>query len=309
MIKKTSYGKYIISAGEVGIYTVCPYSWKLKSILKKEIENVTPYTTQRQDGKKGHSKWGEKTENIHILTKKKSLVIKLFITIILMGLLFLQDKITQDIELPKSLNNIIKEGTLLEKIAHDVIKCIYQLASIDIDVLIFVLLIMSTLIVIDVASLYIKKELSQSGIKDASSFLSIDGSSLLPVKNYVSEIQGIAGKPDAVIKEKGNFVPIEIKPLAKKLKDRYVFQLLVYMRLLNEFERTDIPYGYLILGENSKRVRINNLPARQKQLTEILDKMREILEGKVDAIATPDLSKCSKCTVKKYCEFKQEEKI
>ena len=39
MIKK-SKGKYIISAGEVGIYAVCPHSWKLKSILKKNYKSL-----------------------------------------------------------------------------------------------------------------------------------------------------------------------------------------------------------------------------------------------------------------------------
>lgn len=306
MIKKTPYGKYIISAGEVGIYTVCPYSWQLKSVLKKNPDSDD--IKLRNDGMQNHSKWGKKAEDIHILIKKKSLVIKLLITFFLLGLISLQDKMTQEVRIPASLKNIIKEGTFLEKITYDFLKSLYQLLTIDPELLFFVLLIVITFIVVDVASFYIKKESLKSGIKKESDFLSIDGSTILPVKNYISEIQGLSGRPDAVIKEKGNFVPIEIKPLAKKLKDRYVFQLLVYMRLLNEFERTDIPYGYLILGEKNKRVRINNLPERQKKLTLFLNEMKEILENKKEAIASPEIAKCSKCTVKQYCEFKKLEK-
>lgn len=69
MIKKTPYGKYIISAGEVGIYAVCPYSWQLKSVFKKNPNSDD--IKLRNDGMQNHSKWGKKAEDIHILIKKK----------------------------------------------------------------------------------------------------------------------------------------------------------------------------------------------------------------------------------------------
>ena len=34
MARKTEYGRYIISASEVGAYTVCPEAWRLASVVK-----------------------------------------------------------------------------------------------------------------------------------------------------------------------------------------------------------------------------------------------------------------------------------
>jgi hypothetical protein len=34
MARKTEYGKYILSAGEIGAYTVCPEAWRLSAIEK-----------------------------------------------------------------------------------------------------------------------------------------------------------------------------------------------------------------------------------------------------------------------------------
>ena len=76
------------------------------------------------------------------------------------------------------------------------------------------------------------------------------------------------------------------------------------MRLIAEFKKKDVPYGYLILGPKSKRVKIHNLPERQKMLTKFLNDMNEILEEKKDAIASPTKTKCEKCDVSKYCQYK-----
>ena len=38
MARKTSDNRYILSAGEIGVYTVCPESWKLRVIEGKSGE-------------------------------------------------------------------------------------------------------------------------------------------------------------------------------------------------------------------------------------------------------------------------------
>lgn len=43
MATKTDYGKFILSAGEIGAYTVCPESWRLSTVEKVDTlksENV-----------------------------------------------------------------------------------------------------------------------------------------------------------------------------------------------------------------------------------------------------------------------------
>src|SRR5690606_19339167 len=135
---------------------------------------------------------------------------------------------------------------------------------------------------------------------------SIDGSTTMPGRNYVSEIQGLAGKPDAIIIENGYFIPIERKPLARKIRDRHVAQLLVYMRLVEEFEGKKPPYGYLILGENCRRVKIPNSEGRQAWLQRYIDEMCAALEEGQPVIPEPHPRKCSKCVVRESCAYRSE---
>jgi CRISPR/Cas system-associated exonuclease Cas4 (RecB family) len=123
------------------------------------------------------------------------------------------------------------------------------------------------------------------------------------VRNYISEIQGLAGKPDALISEGGFIIPIERKPLARKVRDRYIAQLLVYMRLIEEFEGKKPPYGYLILGPNCRRFKIENSPDRQAWLQRLIDEMRGVLAGQATT-PTPHPKKCRKCDVRHACAFK-----
>ena len=115
---------------------------------------------------------------------------------------------------------------------------------------------------------------------------------------------GLAGRPDALISEEGYIIPIERKPLARKIRDRYVAQLLVYMRLVEEFEGRKPPYGYLILGPSARRFRIENSPERQAWLQKILDEMNAIMKGAA-AKAEPHPKKCGKCDVKEVCAFRK----
>ena len=113
---------------------------------------------------------------------------------------------------------------------------ISDLAHADARLVWLMVIIVVSVIVLDSISLIAKQKRKEVGIDKKTSTVSIDGSKSLPVRNYVSDIQGLAGKPDAIILEDGFIIPIERKPLARKLRDRYVAQLLVYMRLIEEFE-------------------------------------------------------------------------
>lgn len=193
-----------------------------------------------------------------------------------------------------------------EVLAHHLIDTLYAIASIDIDIVVAVVLLVVSVIVIDAVSMYTRKLQKESGIDGSMRPLSIDGSKTLPVRNYVSDMQGIAGRPDALVIENGFIIPVERKPLARKIHDRYVAQLLIYMRLVEEFEGKKPPYGYLILGPNARRFQIENSPERQAWLQKMLDEMREILGGK-NATPTPLLRKCNRCEVRDFCSSKIEE--
>jgi len=146
-----------------------------------------------------------------------------------------------------------------------------------------------------------------SGIDIKSTTVAIEGNTSLPVKDYISYKQGLAGRPDAVILEDGFYIPVERKPLAKKLRDRHVAQLLVYMRLIEEFEGKRPPYGYLILGPKCRRVKIYNSTGRQAWLQEKLTAMNVILSGQ-KAIPAPQPNKCARCEVKCSCSYRSADR-
>ena len=186
----------------------------------------------------------------------------------------------------------------LQRLAHDA-------AAADYGVMLLCIIVIATMIVLDAATLAIGKTKRQTGLTASAKNLSMDGSKSLPVRSYLSERQGLAGRPDAVISENGFVIPVERKPLARKVRDRYVAQLLIYMRLIEEFEGKKPPYGYLILGQNCRRVKIENTPERQAWVDRMLDEMRAVLHG-LPSSPTPHPRKCAKCDVRQHCAFSTE---
>lgn len=193
-----------------------------------------------------------------------------------------------------------------EQVRDYVYQLIADIAAADTQLVLLLILVVTALIVIDAISAFARNKRDETGISAKSGTVSIDGSKTLPVRKYVSEMQGLAGTPDAIISENGHIIPIERKPLARKIRDRYVAQLLVYMRLVEEFEGKKPPYGYLILGPNCRRFKIENTPERQAWLQKMIDEMRDVLEG-APAKAAPHVTKCRKCSVRESCAHRLEQ--
>ena len=180
-----------------------------------------------------------------------------------------------------------------------------QIATLDSEVILLVALIAMAIIVWDNFDLLSRKKRKQSGFSLKSTAVSVDGSKSLSMRRYVSQIQGLSGQPDALIIENGFVIPVERKPLARKMRDRHVAQLLVYMRLVEEFEGKRPPYGYLILGSQCRRIKISNSDERQAWLQKQLDEMTAIMEGATPRPA-PHPRKCAKCDVRSFCSLYHE---
>ena len=188
-----------------------------------------------------------------------------------------------------------------EQIGRYILQLFNDLATVDSGIVLLAVIIVAAAIVLDAVTRSARRGKEESGIDRKATTVSIDGSKSLPVRHYVSEMQGLAGKPDALISENGYIIPVERKPLARKIRDRYVAQLLVYMRLVEEFEGKKPPYGYLILGPNCRKFKIDNSTNRQAWLQLIIEQMRAVLNGAA-AIADPHPRKCSKCDVQVHCK-------
>lgn len=270
MATRQSDGSFIIAAGEVGAYTVCPESWKLKWIDRERGE--APASSQQQ-GVALHRAWGQLFEESLLFSRWIRILATLLCAATLVFLLIRR----RDASLGRMFD-LSSQGTVFE----------------------LLLVALAAIFVIRILLGEERGRTEATGLAPTKETLSVDGSVTLPGREYVSQTQGLAGKPDALIRENGLLVPIEMKPLAKKLRDRYVAQLLVYMRLVEEFEGVKPPYGYLLLGQNKRRVKVLNSIEKQDWVDRLLDEMRNILNG-APPVPAPHENKCARCDVKHRC--------
>ena len=80
MARKNEYGRYILSAGEVGSYTVCPEAWYLKVV--KEVEPIYAKSVER--GNELHKEWSEDFDEAMYFTRS----IRFILTLTAVAVLF-----------------------------------------------------------------------------------------------------------------------------------------------------------------------------------------------------------------------------
>ncbi len=142
-----------------------------------------------------------------------------------------------------------------------------------------------------------------SGIAEKTVVVSVRGSTDLPQREFYSATLGLSSKPDAIIKEEGFIIPVDIKPMAKKVRDRHVVAMLVHLKLIEEIEGIRPPYGVIIMGKEKRSVRIKNTEDKQRWVDSLLDEMRSIMDG-VPAVPAPAPFKCKNCDVREICTFR-----
>ncbi|MEZ4753585.1 MAG: hypothetical protein R3A13_04645 [Bdellovibrionota bacterium] len=84
MPKKNEYGKFIIPAGEVGTFAVCPESWRLSAIENNKVKQVKT----AEAGQRMHKTWAKTFEEAADLTKHLRVLLYLVAAAIL-GYIFL----------------------------------------------------------------------------------------------------------------------------------------------------------------------------------------------------------------------------
>lgn len=178
-----------------------------------------------------------------------------------------------------------------------------DVAATDTSIVLLAILLVTAVIVLDAVSKFAQEKRRHAGFDDASRRAEVRDRNSLPVRRYISDMQRLSGTPDALISENGHIIPVERKPFAKKIRDRYVAQLLVYMRLVEEFEGKKPPYGYLVLGPSCRKVKIDNSPERQAWLQKIIDEMQAVLQKQTEVVAAPEPRKCTKCSVRLSCSY------
>jgi len=82
--KRSGSGKYILSAGEIGSYTVCPEAWRLKTIAKVQRAHADSV----QAGEKLHLEWAKNFDEALFLSKGVRLILFLIALTIVIYVFF-----------------------------------------------------------------------------------------------------------------------------------------------------------------------------------------------------------------------------
>jgi len=82
MARKTDYGKYILSAGEIGAYTVCPEAWRLGTVEK--VKSIKPKSAA--EGKTLHQDWADMYSEAAYFTKSIRIIVALLAAAIILYL-------------------------------------------------------------------------------------------------------------------------------------------------------------------------------------------------------------------------------
>ena len=73
MARKTEFGRYILSAGEVGAFIVCPMAWKLRM-----VDKISAATAQSSiEGNRLHKEWANKCGEVETIKKVFLVIVSL----------------------------------------------------------------------------------------------------------------------------------------------------------------------------------------------------------------------------------------
>jgi hypothetical protein len=75
-------GKHILSAGEIGIYTICPESWRLRVI--KGLRRTESHEIDL--GNQLHQEWAQATEDVNLLVNGLKALLILIVLAILVAI-------------------------------------------------------------------------------------------------------------------------------------------------------------------------------------------------------------------------------
>lgn len=278
MARTNPEGGHIIAAGEVGAYSVCPQAWFLSYVAKTDQRSSSSDSPQSVLGQVLHKDWSRFfEESLTFGTWVRYLAMLLCMMLVVF---------------------------ILMNSSHAPLSELFRLSyrNKGLQLIVLVTLCLWLMRVFDREA---RKRHADSGFSRSAVALSIDSGTLLPEREYVSTRQGLAGRPDALVRENNFIIPVERKPLAKKLRDRYVAQLLVYMRLVEEFEGKKPAHGYLLLGPTCRRIKVANAEAKQVWVDGMVSEMRSILQG-AQPRPTPHPKKCARCESRERCSARAD---
>ena len=281
-------GRTIITAAEVANYVVCPEAWRLKNTLRGAAERQE--TERNEQSREIRKAWVDQQDLSSKLRRYAKIAYLLLFALV----------ITVFVWEHKRGGNI--RSAVKPRGTQPLDESLLVAREIPSEILYLLLVLGLIIFMWDLFDRRSKSIQKDSGLGEKAEAISVRGSSQLPAKEYQSATLGLASKPQAVIRDEGSVVPVDIYPLAKKVHDRHVVPLFIHMRLMEEIDGVRPPYGLLLMGAEQRRVKIQNSEDKQRWVETLVDEMHSILEG-VPAVPSPSKYKCMRCDVRGICKF------
>ena len=125
-----------------------------------------------------------------------------------------------------------------------------------------------------------------------------------PAKALFSKKYKIAGKPDYIVKQNKNYLPVELKTgKHAEPQKNHILQLAAYCQLLEENYGGFVPYGILVYN-NSYQYKIPFDPMLRFELENTITKMRQYMISGKSIPNHNDSRRCISCSMRKYCNKK-----
>lgn len=128
----------------------------------------------------------------------------------------------------------------------------------------------------------------------------VDGIRMLSPKVLYSRKYELKGKPDMIILENKQFIPIKHKPTSTKAYENHIIQLIAYCILVEETYGITPSHGVLVL-KDGKKEQVEFTEKRREKLLEILQHMRQMFDAQQAPAYFTRFQKCRTCRYERIC--------
>ncbi|MBI3172335.1 MAG: CRISPR-associated protein Cas4 [Chloroflexi bacterium] len=117
-----------------------------------------------------------------------------------------------------------------------------------------------------------------------------------------NDLLGLTGKPDYLVQEKGQIIPVEVKSgrAPESPYDSHIYQLAAYCLLVEKSYGKRPPYG--IIHYENRDFAVDYTPELESSLLDLLAEMRrDELKREVER-SHEQAARCARCGFKKACD-------
>jgi CRISPR-associated exonuclease Cas4 len=117
-----------------------------------------------------------------------------------------------------------------------------------------------------------------------------------------NDLLGLTGKPDYLVQEKGQIIPVEVKSgrAPESPYDSHIYQLAAYCLLVEKSYGKRPPYG--IIHYENRDFAVDYTPELESSLLDLLAEMRrDELKREVER-SHEQAARCARCGYKKACD-------